>query len=225
MGEQKLLKVVYDVDDVLWGLNRRVERILGIDKSRNVEYCISRSPTFSPAEQSAIMKCFHDAETFKQMAFFPGASEILDCEPYGATVRIHSNCLTAAIAEQKRIQLHKLLPSLKPAFIKLSVVTPAANRKAIDQDAYIFVDDSPYNIASSTAKFNLVPRQPWNQTDKAKSTMTADGKQIVSLHDVDLSALINSRHRYIIYSKNLREINQTVIDIIKLKQGGINHGE
>lgn len=219
---QEPLKVVYDVDDVLWGLNQRVMKLLDLDIARSIEFRISASPTFTPSEQQAILACFHDAKIFEHIKFYPGARQILAVEPYGATVRIHSNCFTDAIAAEKRHQLERLLPTLKPAFIKLATITPETNRKRIDQDAYIFVDDNPYNIATSTAKFNFVPEWPWNQTEKARQTMTADGKIITNLREQSPADLINSRHRYIIYGKSLRGINQAVIDIVKAKQGA-NH--
>ena len=214
----KVIKVVYDVDDVLWGLDDYVMEFLGLDINDNIEYRISKSPIFTAKERKAIIDCFCDAKMFENMEFYPGADKITDVEKYGATVRIHSNCYSDAIAEQKRRQLYALLPQMKRSFIKLLTVSPTADQKQVDQDAYIFVDDCPYNVALSMAKFNFVPRKPWNLTTKAKDTMTADGKQILEAETCDFVSLINSRHRYIIYAKDLQHINQAVIDIAKIKQ-------
>ena len=131
----KLLKVVYDVDNVLWPLNRRVFTQLGLDYRKDVNYNVQLNPLLNAAQQAAVLDAFHQATTFAAMHFYPGAKEILQAESLGATIRIHSHCYTAEIAELKRAQIQKILPQMKPAFIKMSLITNNPNNKQIDADA------------------------------------------------------------------------------------------
>ena len=44
----------------------------------------------------------------------------------------------------------------------LNVVSCPKDKRMID-NMFIFADDSPFNIAKSTAKYNLVPNKAWNR--------------------------------------------------------------
>lgn len=221
----KLLKVVYDVDDVLWPLNQRVFAHLQLDFRKDIVYNVSTNPLLTPAERRAVLDAFHQAETFVDMDFYPGANEILQSEPLGATVRIHSNCYTPAIAELKRTQIQQILPQMKPAFIKMSLISTNPNHKQVDADAFVFVDDNPYNIAGSKAPVNIVPRQPWNTTTEAAQVLTSKHKVLVeSGWPTALPELIQQHQHCAVLAQGLKEANQIIQYAIKLKQEA-KHGE
>ena len=220
-----MLKVVYDVDNVLWPLNQRVFTMLDIDCRKDVNYNLFSNPLLAPAQRQAVMDAFHQAKTFVDMNFYPGADEILQVEPLGATVRIHSHCYSAEIAELKRSQLEQLLPQMKPAFIKMSVISDDPNNKQIDADAFIFIDDNPYNVNISKAPVNVVLRQPWNTTAEAAQALTSGNKVLVETGwQAMLPELLAKRQHCVIMAQTLKEVNQIVQQAIKLKQEA-KHGK
>lgn len=220
-----LLKVVYDVDNVLWPLNRRVFARLKIDWRKDTTYNVLSNPNLTVAERQAVLDIFHQADTFAQIRFFPDAKDILQVESLGATVRIHSHCYTADIAQSKFQQLRQLLPAIKPAFIKMTIISHDPNHKQIDADAFVFVDDNPYNIITSKAPVNIVPRQPWNTTPEAAQVLTSGRKVLVETGwQAALPELISRHQRCAIMAENLREVNQIVQQAVKIKQE-VKHGE
>ena len=56
--------------------------------------------------------------------------------------------------------------------IKCNIIDHSkAMRKEIDKDTDILVEDSPYNIAISPAKINIVINHPWNLSKEANDMM------------------------------------------------------
>lgn len=222
---QPMLKVVYDVDDVLWPLNERVFANLGLEFQKDITYNLRDNNLLTPTQQSAVLDAFHQADTFREMNFYPGAKNILQVEALGATVRIHSHCYTEEIAELKRTQIQQLLPEMKPSFIKMAIIADNPNYKQVDADAFVFVDDNPYNIITSKAPVNVVPRQPWNTTATAAQIMTNRRCALIDTGwQTILPELISRRQHCIIMARNLREVNQIITQIVKLKQEA-NHGK
>ena len=84
--------------------------------------------------------------------------------------------MTAYIANVKTEQLlHKLI--LPQSSIKMNIISSDSSSKEVNDDAFILVDDSPYNIRNSNAKYNILIRQPWNTSLNAYETMT--GKTLI----------------------------------------------
>lgn len=220
-----LLKVVYDVDNVLWPLNQRVFTNLKIDPQKDINYNVLSNHLLGTLEREAVLNAFRQTDTFNQIDFYPGANEILGVESFGATVRIHSHCYTDEIAQSKCRQLRQLLPQIKPAFIKMTIISHDPNHKKVDADAFVFVDDNPYNIITSKAPVNVVPRQPWNTTSEAAQVLTSNRKVLVETGWQTALPEFISRHQCcVIMAENLREVNQIVQQAIKFKQE-IKHGK
>ena len=182
MGE-KLLKVVYDCDDVLWDLNTHVANLKGIDPNCLVNFAMLENEALTIPERRAMLDGFRDAASFVDIKFYDGASEILHAEKLGATVMINSNAYNAEIAELKRQQLTRLLPEMAPEKMRINVIDPdGACHKEIERDLFIFVDDSPFNIALSEAKINIMPTRLWNVTPKAKEIVRE--KNVIWIDDL-----------------------------------------
>lgn len=182
MSKEKL-KVVYDCDDVLWDLNTHVALLKGIDPNCLVNFAMLENEALTMPERKAMLAGFREPESFVDIQFYDGASEILAAEELGATVMINSNAYNEAIAELKREQLVKLLPQMAPEQMRINVIDPnGACHKEIERDLFIFVDDSPFNIALSEAKINIMPRRLWNVTPKAKEIVR--GKNVIWIDDL-----------------------------------------
>lgn len=182
MSAEKL-KVVYDCDDVLWDLNTRVARLKGIDPNCLVNFAMLENEALSMAERQAMLAGFRDAKSFEAIEFYEGADNILGAEELGATVMINSNAYSAAIAELKKQQLTQLLPEMKQEHMRIQVIDPdGACHKEIERDLFIFVDDSPFNVALSEAKINIMPRRLWNVTPKAKEIVC--DKNVIWIDDL-----------------------------------------
>lgn len=182
MGE-KLLKVVYDCDDVLWDLNTHVANLKGIDPNCLVNFAMLENEALTMPERRAMLDGFRDAASFVDIKFYDGANEILRAEKLGATVMINSNAYNADIAELKRQQLVRLLPEMAPEKMRINVIDPdGACHKEIERDLFIFVDDSPFNIALSEAKINIMPTRLWNVTPKAKEIVRE--KNVIWIDDL-----------------------------------------
>lgn len=182
MGKEKL-KVVYDCDDVLWDLNTHVALLKGIDPNCLVNFAMLENEALTMSERKAMLAGFRDAKSFVDIKFYDGADRILEAEELGATVMINSNAYNEAIAELKREQLTKLLPEMTPEKMRINVIDPdGACHKKIEKDLFIFVDDSPFNVALSEAKINIMPRRLWNVTPKAKEIVR--GKNVVWIDDL-----------------------------------------
>lgn len=182
MGE-KLLKVVYDCDDVLWDLNTHVANLKGIDPNCLVNFAMLENEALTMPERRAMLDGFRDAASFVDIKFYEGANEILHAEELGATVMINSNAYNAEIAELKRQQLTRLLPEMAPEKMRINVIDPdGACHKEIERDLFIFVDDSPFNIALSEAKINIMPTRLWNVTPKAKEIVRE--KNVIWIDDL-----------------------------------------
>ncbi len=178
-----MLKVVYDCDDVLWDLNTHVANLKGIDPDCLVNFAMLENEALTMPERRAMLDGFRDAASFVDIKFYDGANEILRAEKLGATVMINSNAYNADIAELKRQQLVRLLPEMAPEKMRINVIDPdGACHKEIERDLFIFVDDSPFNIALSEAKINIMPTRLWNVTPKAKEIVRE--KNVIWIDDL-----------------------------------------
>lgn len=168
-------KVVFDVDDTLWGLNDRVCASLSINKSVIHDFSIRRNKSLTDAEKSALLKAYSDVDFFRNIKWFRGIEMLNKLFKDGVDIHISSNCMTADIASVKTEQLlHKLV--LPQSNIKMNIISSDSSLKEVE-DAFILVDDSPYNICKSNAKYNILIRQPWNTSLNAYETMA--GKTLI----------------------------------------------
>lgn len=163
--------IVYDVDDVLWGLLENIALAGGL----NPAFCtavfrIRENWLLSRSEQEYIIETFSDAKIFRDIKFYPEAANILRPEELGAKVVINSNSFNAEIGELKINQLLQAIPNLESENIQINILDyQHANHKPLSEKTTILIDDSPYNVATSPALMNLMPENIyWTHNPKSK---------------------------------------------------------
>ena len=191
------LKVVFDVDDVLWSLGGAIAQHFGIEPERYFHHFkVTENEKLSKQEQEAIIAAYADAKFFQEIKFFSGIEDILRPRELGVTVKIKSNSFSERIAELKIQQLLAAIPGLTEDDIQMNIIDYSRTHgKTIDNDATIFVDDSPFNVATSPAKLNIMPDLGgWNSDAAAQELV---------------------RNKAVLYAKDLNEINQLIYDKLK----------
>lgn len=180
------MKIVYDIDDTLWGLNKKVCEKLNIDENKIIKFEIRGIGELTEKQQDAIIKEYGNADNFKDIDWYEGVLDILKPEALGAEIHIKSNSVSKEIAKLKYTQLKSLI-NISDDRLQLHIITAKdCKKKKLDGDMDIFIDDSPYNIANSTAKINIVLNHPWNMGKDAEEIMK--GKKIIrfdTLEDIN----------------------------------------
>lgn len=197
--------VVYDYDDILWPLMRRVTQRLGIDFLRATAiFRISDNPLLTQEEKQAIYAAFCDESFFYDIEFHDDIEGILRSLELGADVKIESNALSQKIAALKTEQILARLPDLKPEQVNMQVIEQGkACQKRFDPQTTILVEDSPYNVALSPALRNVMTTElPWTYSSKAIDLM--QGKQVT-------------------WRPNLRAINQCVYELVQMFVKGVGN--
>lgn len=155
-------KVVFDVDDTLWSLNKRVSGITGIDYDKLTIFSVHDNVNLTEEEKQKMLRVYADTDTFRDIKWDASIEYI---GSIAANIYINSNNSTEEIAEVKRKQLHSVL-NIPDDHIIMNITglkKSSITKKVIDEDTYILVDDSLHNIEMSTAVYNIVIRRPWNQ--------------------------------------------------------------
>lgn len=186
--------VIFDVDDILWALNRKMTAMTGIDYDKLVVYSILENELLPEEDRKNAYAVYTGHELFENIEWYDGIERI---NKLNADVRINSNSLNEKAAEMKREQLKSVL-TLTDDKILIHNVKDEKKKKIID-GAFILVDDSPYNIASSTAKYNIVLKQPWNSSPEMEKMMRQNGTGFIycdSLNQIiDLIEMLLSNER------------------------------
>lgn len=167
------LAVFYDVDDTLWSVNPCVAREIGIDHELLDEFRTRENTHLTAAQIEKVIAGYSAVETYETAPFFDGVEKILDLEnELGVKVRIVSNSYSPEVAEIKRRRLLERIPGLTEEHLFLHVTSPEQTHKKVWPFApTVLVDDSPYNVASSQAIHNFVPKMCYNSTEKAMGIM------------------------------------------------------
>ena len=154
-------KIVFDMDDTLWDLNKRACRMARIDFNKLQTFSLTDNPLLTESEKTRLSNVYNNVDLWRDIIWDPYATDIITLEKLGAKVFINSNCLNQTVADFKRqfVPTDLKLPDNQ---VILNVVIDG-KRKELDDDMFIFVDDSPFNISKSTAKYNIIPNKPWNQ--------------------------------------------------------------
>ncbi len=178
-------KIVFDLDDVAHDPNWQIAQYLGIDYDDVVEFRVLENERLPMETRLAINDCYRDRRFFRNIKFYPGFEKIMELEKkYPVLTQVNSNSFGVDIRDDKIRNLQRAVPDLPPKQMRLGIVGErTTSQKRFDDDTIILVDDSPYNIALSPAQLNIVPIQPWNQTEKALATMKAKPVQFVPRGD------------------------------------------
>lgn len=163
------MKVVFDVDDTLWGLCKKVYDDLGIDIRLMDSFVISECERLTDDEKKHILAAFQNPDTFKNIKWYEGVEEINKLADLGVEAWIKSNNFTIEVRDTKEKELATVLdiPSER-IILNLVSSSDVQSNKNIDRGVDIFVDDNPRNLANSKAKVNIAIKEPWNTSDSAR---------------------------------------------------------
>ena len=152
-------KIVFDMDDILWGLNEKASKILGIEYEKLVCFSLEDNPYLTDKQRKQLLALYRSPTLWKDIEWYEGATKIKDLEKYGYKVYINSNCMTAGVCDFKR-SFASAVFGLPEDQIILNISTEA---KKPMRNVLIFADDGPHNIAKSKAKYKLYLDKPWNK--------------------------------------------------------------
>lgn len=155
--------IVFDLDDTLWDLNKKACKLTGVYYHKLRTFLTTENPYLTDKEKVDLLNIYQNPILWENIEWINGAKAISSFEMLADDVKVYiiSNCMNQAIADKKRSFLSKEL-DIPDSQIILNVEKCATEKKMID-DIYILVDDSPYNIAQSKAKYTIIPNKPWNQ--------------------------------------------------------------
>lgn len=154
------MRIVYDVDDTLWGLNEEICRTYNIDKEKIHTYNIHENELLTEWEKNVILQGYSDVEIFKRCKFFKGTDHIFDLEVEGkAEVWLSSANLTEDVRDVKLKRLEGIR-NINLGHIVMTVAnTTYQGRKSGD----ILVDDSAKNIYKENFAYNILIDYPHNR--------------------------------------------------------------
>lgn len=175
------LLILYDIDSVLWPLEERVARGVGVDvPTVTFTYNYYKNPKLSHEQKEQAIRIVSDAKTFADIDFFPGIENIMKPCECGAEVGIITNSLTSEISATKIEQLLAAVPGLKPEHITARITGLGDFKKSFPTNRpLVVVEDSPYSVSHSPAKVNVLRTLGWNSSPEAVEVMT--GKNVVWL--------------------------------------------
>lgn len=160
------------MDDTLWSLNKRICQHTGIPYEKIITFSIPENPLLTESEKQMMLSSYGNTTMFENIEWFDGISQLNDMiHDENINVFINSNSANKTCSALKRRQLHEILDIPDDHIIMNVIGCKKKNsiQKTIDSDTYIFVDDSPHNIAMSPAKYNIMMKTPWNQSDTGKA--------------------------------------------------------
>lgn len=162
--------IAYDYDDVLYPFFMRVVRKMGWNYGDVKDFHLDSNPALPRWEVEQAVKYMYSDETFREIDFFPGVEDILRPQlEFGVRVIINTNSVSEKAHQMKFEQLQAKVPELTWENYHGGIVTHDTSRQKLTYPGtQIFVDDSPYNIAMSTASLNIMRQMPWNMTPKAQ---------------------------------------------------------
>lgn len=159
-----MIKVVYDIDDVLNNLNDVVMGELGIERWRVKQFRIRDNKDLTQEEIDRIQAHYANPDVFARTTICPSIKHILDIETINPEVAvfIHSLSYSEKIKQVKERQLAQAIPEMRHDRILLEV----GGDKAVLDDIHILVEDSYINCVDSKAKmFNALVNRPHNQAE------------------------------------------------------------
>ena len=173
-------KIVFDMDDILWGLNEKATKLANVDYNKLVSFITQDNPVLNDDEKARMLSTYNSLELFRDIHWFDGVVRLNELK---ADVHIVSNIFALDIGDIKRTQLLNIL-TIPTKNIHLNLVRDA-KKKTIDNDTFIFVDDSPYNIANSPAEHNIMLARPWNTSKYGKEILgSTKYKMFDSLNEI-----------------------------------------
>ena len=162
--------VVYDVDDVIIGLNESAHKIAGIDLTKRKYFDVKKETALLTTEQmKGLYRAYNDVETFKKAVIYRGAEDIFSIEDTNkARVYLHSLSYQQEIADYKVELLSKLYPDIPDDRIMLE----CGVSKSVINEVDILVEDCLDNIRRSKARIaNIMIKKAYNRPENYGTTL------------------------------------------------------
>lgn len=177
-----MLKVVYDVDDTLWGLNDFITKLHGIDIRKIKRYKTIENDELTEEEKRLIIGSYGDPDIFKQLLFYEGCERVFDLQVFQmADIWISSASLNDAIRDIKRERL-KELPNIDMGHVVLtSGSDPFQGRVPGD----ILVDDCVKNILDHDFTYNIMLDKTYNHSEEDAQAIIDSGKNVIRVFSLD----------------------------------------
>ena len=190
-------KVVFDIDDILWPLNKRAAKMADIAYDDLVTYSIDDNPRLNEAEKLRLRDVYLDPSLFEDINFYDGIERINDLD---ADVYTNSNVFSRKAEELKKQQLMRKLNIPAENYI-FNRVTEDNAKKQIGPDVYIFIDDCPHNIMHSDAVYNIMRTMPYNEHMKNCDIYDRNHKKKNIIFCNDLNQIITTIERLLAQCK------------------------
>ena len=163
---------IFDMDDVMYYLNKKVARIKKIDERKFTQFCIFDNPNMTAEEKELVTRTYQETDTYRDIEFIQPIIDLINHVYYEYPehpVHIVSNCSTRPIADVKMEQAVKVL-DLPEERIHMNVIDMYTQslQKKLPDDMFIFVDDSPHNIVMSKAAHRIMPARRHNANRMVK---------------------------------------------------------
>ena len=153
-------KIVFDLDDTLWDLNKRACKLANVDYMKLTTFLLTDNKNLKKREKEKLLSLYGNPMLWNDIKWLDGVERLKNLEKLGAKVYINSNCMNQRVLDYKRSFLSD---ALKLPNDQIILNVSEATKKYMIDDMYIFVDDSPYNILKSNAEYNILFNRPWNQ--------------------------------------------------------------
>ena len=99
-------KIVFDLDDTLWDLNKRVCKRANIEPHKITTFLMTDNPNLTEEQKKAILSSFANPEVWNNIEWSRGAKSIRELEALGYDVYVNSNCMNEEVASLKRELIH-----------------------------------------------------------------------------------------------------------------------
>ena len=157
---------IFDMDDVMYYLNKKVSRIKGIPEWKFTQFNVFDNPNLTADEKDRVLAAYKETDTYRDIDFIQPVIDLINhvCHEYPEhPTHIISNSSTQDIADVKMEQLIKVLdlPEDRIHMNVININTQSLQKKMPD-DMFIFVDDSPHNIVMSKAAHRIMPARRHN---------------------------------------------------------------
>lgn len=160
--------VIFDVDDVMYDLNKRVSEIKSIPYEKFIMFNIYENPAMTEEERKRVLAAYTEAETYEKIEFYQPVIDLInqiDREYPGYEVHICSNNATKAVKDTKLKQLRGVL-DIPDERLHMHVIDMATEslQKELPDDIFLIVDDSIHNLEMAKAEHKIMPGRKHNET-------------------------------------------------------------
>lgn len=204
-----MLRVIYDVDDVLNNLNEVAAKIAGVDRAKFIRFNLKECPDLTANELERMYAAYSSLETFKQTSLNPGAKRICGIQRTGlAEVGIHSTSFNQDIIDYKFKVLTTEIPGLNPDLINL--VNSGSHKDPIENADIVVEDNLEMLLKYDANTLKILIDRSHNKFENYG--MVNDTQGIIRVADLNAAVnLIEAIIEYYALGLNMKK----VFDIVK----------